>query len=419
MSTSASASRNFPWAGLPVEWSEIGGGIPNWINAHVKQALNPPVPRLGIYPKKIDANGPHGLSWHNYDNIVKGFADADTARNGPSLTDNLGYNLQAQYPAGQIGDGNGLGVGDWRFALAGVDPKNPMQPVPPPQTRDKPVRKLVRVNGSTSPTAVAVPVAPSDDRNSFDNRFEKWGSSPASIAPLPPSDRPDSFDNRFGSWGSAPAAGYGDTRSPVLRALEKYRRSAVPGGAVSTSAQAAPQAALALQPDTGGKRAERVLGKFIGDKLITPAEAASPPGPMLPSPTAPNLPSEESALSDQSENAADAPRPDAYPRLQSRRVSSAFTNITPRNPNQPEPPPQPGPPLGIFSGKPVSQWLLPPSVWGLPDNADAAGNGDWFTHLAGIAFRNPTQPAPSPRDDGLRDFYGDDPTQPWTLQRRR
>jgi hypothetical protein len=145
------------WAGLPVEWSEIGGGIPNWMNAGWQEINKPPVPRLGIYPKKIDANGPHGLSWHNYDNIVKGFADADVPRNGASLTDDLGYNPQAQYPAGQIGDGNGLGVGDWRFPLAGIDPMNPMQPVPPPQTDSKLVRKLVRVNGNASPTALQCP----------------------------------------------------------------------------------------------------------------------------------------------------------------------------------------------------------------------------------------------------------------------
>jgi hypothetical protein len=70
------------FAGLPIEWSEIGGGIPNWINAHGQQVLEPPVARLGIKPKKIDSSGPHGLSWHNYDNILKGFADADVTRNG-------------------------------------------------------------------------------------------------------------------------------------------------------------------------------------------------------------------------------------------------------------------------------------------------------------------------------------------------
>jgi hypothetical protein len=374
------------WAGLPVEWSEVGGGIPNWINAHVKEALNPPVPRLGIYPKKIDANGPHGLSWHNYDNIVKGFADADTARNGPSLTDNFGYNPQTQYPAGQIGDGNGLGVGDWRFALAGVDPMNPMQPMPPPQTGEKLVRKLVRVSGNTSPASPALPVAPSDDRSSFGDRFGRWGSSPAGIAPLPPSDRPESFDNRFGSWGSVPTGGFGETRSPVLRALEKYRRSAAPDGAVSTSAQAAPQATPALQPDIAGNGAVRILGKFVGNNPITPAAAASPSGPLLTGLIPPNLPREQSGFRDRSENAPGAPSPDPYPRL--RRVSSAFPDAPPRNPDQPVPPPERGPPLGIFSGKPMSQWFLPPSVWGLPDipmrPATATGSIFWQVSPPGI-----------------------------------
>jgi len=37
-----------------------------------------------------------------------------------------------------------------------------------------------------------------------------------------------SFNNRFGNWGSIPAGGFGDTRSPVLRALQNYKRSAAP-----------------------------------------------------------------------------------------------------------------------------------------------------------------------------------------------
>jgi hypothetical protein len=260
-----------------------------------------------------------------------------------------------------------------------------------------------------SPPQYQGPYAAPDRQDSFDNRFGRWGSSPAP-------DRPDSFDNRFGNWGTSPAAGSGNPGSRVLRALEKYRRSEVPDGPASTSAQGAPPATPALQPDMAGKGAVRILGKFVGNNLITPAAAASPSRPPLPGPTAPNPPGQESASGDQSENALGAPSPDPYPRL--RRVSSAFPDITPLNPDQPVQP-QRSPPLGIFSGKPMSQWLLPPSVWGLPDNSDASGNGDWFTYLAGIAFRNPTQPAPSPQDDGLRDIYGDDPTQPWTLQRLR
>ena len=109
--------------------------------------------------------------------------------------------------------------------------------------------------------------------------------------------------------------------------------------------------------------------------------------------------------------------PDTYPRLQSRRVSAAFPAITPLNPNQP-PPPERAPPLGIFSGKPMSQGLLPPSVWGLPDHSDAADDGDWFTRLGGVSSQNPTQPA-LPLDNSLRGFYRDDPLQPWFVQRQR
>jgi hypothetical protein len=93
---------------------------------------------------------------------------------------------------------------------------------------------------------------------------------------------------------------------------------------------------------------------------------------------------------------------DIYLRLRSRRVSSAFPDIAPRNPNQPAPPPEPGPPLGIFSGRPMSPSPLPSSVWGLPDNSDASGNWDWFNFLAGIGSRNPTQPAPSPQAPGSK-----------------
>jgi hypothetical protein len=71
---------------------------------------------------------------------------------------------------------------------------------------------------------------PADRQGSFDDRFEKWGSSPARVAPLTPPDGPESFGNRFGNWGFVPASASRDSRSPVLRALERYRRSAAPDG---------------------------------------------------------------------------------------------------------------------------------------------------------------------------------------------
>jgi hypothetical protein len=138
------------------------------------------------------------------------------------------------------------------------------------------VRKLVRVNGNTSPTAVAVPVAPSDNRNSVDNRFGKWGSSPAP-------DRPDSFDNRFGNWGTSPAAGSGNPGSPVLRALQNYKGSAAPDR--PTSAQGASPETPAFQPDA----VYSPTGDFFGNFPRVSAVAATQ------SPTAFNEPGSSSA----------------------------------------------------------------------------------------------------------------------------
>jgi hypothetical protein len=176
------------------------------------------------------------------------------------------------------------------------------------------------------------------------------------MTPSPIGDSPEnsgSFDNRFGKWGSASAGGFGDTDSPVLRALQNYKRSAAPDGPVSASAQDAP--------------------------LATP-----------------NLPIVESVFGDRTENAPGAPRPEISSRPASYRVSSAFPDLTPREPDVAVPPPERAPLLGIFSGKPMSPSRLPPSVWGLPDNSDGSDDGNVFNFFAGLAFQNPTQPAPPP-----------------------
>ena len=183
--------------------------------------------------------------------------------------------------------------------------------------------------------------------------------------------------------GSAPAAGSGNPRSPVLHALQNYKRSAAPDGPASTSAHGAPPATPAFQSDITVKRDVPVLGKFIGDRLVTPAGAASPSGPTLSGPASPNLTSRKSRFGRSVGKYARWPRPDNYPRLRSRRVSSAFPGITPLDLDRPTPPER-APPLGIFSGKPMSMWPFAP-LGGLPDNFDASGKsrGNWFTSLAG------------------------------------
>lgn len=81
-------------------------------------------------------------------------------------------------------------------------------------------------------------------------------------------------------------------------------------------------------------------------------------------------------------------------------TSSPAGGISPRNPNLPAPPPQPGRPLGIFSGKPMPLWTTPPRLGGLLNNSNAAGNNDGFNLLAGLVSRNPPLPAPPQQTAG-------------------
>jgi hypothetical protein len=74
--------------------------------------------------------------------------------------------------------------------------------------------------------------------------------------------------------------------------------------------------------------------------------------------------------------------------------TSSPAGTTPRHPNLPVPPPEPGRPLGIFSGKPMPLWSTPLPLGGLQNNSDASGNNDWFDFLAGLALRKPPPPAP-------------------------
>jgi hypothetical protein len=101
------------------------------------------------------------------------------------------------------------------------------------------------------------PLAPAGSGNPF--QLPQLGH----VTPLTQAtpNRPDTFDNRFGSWGPAPVNPPGETISPVLRALENYRRSATPDGAPSTLAPgtAAPTN-LPVQPPAVGKRSENTDG---------------------------------------------------------------------------------------------------------------------------------------------------------------
>jgi hypothetical protein len=63
------------------------------------------------------------------------------------------------------------------------------------------------------------------------------------------------------------------------------------------------------------------------------------------------------------------------------------------DPDQPEP----GRPLGIFTGKPMPSWTVPPPLGGLRNNSSAAGNNDGFNLLARLVSRSSTPLEPPPQ----------------------
>jgi hypothetical protein len=194
---------------------------------------------------------------------------------------------------------------------------------------------------------------------------------PANSLPAP--DPPVSFESRFANRSAIPVGDTDDLNSPVLRALRKY----------NTTASAD----------------------------LTPAS-----GTLSPVSAAPSFRSAGPAFGDRSEIVLSAQRPEVYTAAQSRRVSSAFPGIAAGDPNQPGQTIEPRPLRGIFSGKPMSQTPLPPSILGLPDNSDKSDGGNWFTRLAHTPSQ--IQTSPSPLDDLLRGIDRDGTLRSWFTQRQ-
>jgi hypothetical protein len=186
----------------------------------------------------------------------------------------------------------------------------------------------------------------------------------------------------------------------------------------------------------------------------------SPPNPLLPDRWKKELEASLEPLDHEENAVGGGAKPDIFPRLRSRAISSALAGNNPLR--QVAPSPLAGRPLGIFTGKPIAQWIIPAPLGGLDYSASGNGFGNWFSALAGasgdgekpqasaidgglrvapdassdnpnflgglpgriaalagIDPQNPNQFALPPLDDELRAFYRDDPVQPWTLQWRR
>ena len=204
-----------------------------------------------------------------------------------------------------------------------------------------------------------------DETGPFSDRFGNWGSAPTSIAPSAALDRPESFDNRFGNWGTAPAGRFGNTRSPVLRALEKYGGSVAPDSSapILAPAQGASWGRPSSPPNsigTGG-----VLGNYMDPSLIAPAQGALPAGLVSSGPIAPDLSSDETAGS----------KPLRY--VSGRIMGQPQASIS--NTGAQAVPPSPErsrPPVGIFSGQPMFPFPLPPSIWSRRDDTEARGDDE-------------------------------------------
>lgn len=126
-------------AGLPMSWSEIGGGVHNGVNA-AWQSVKGLAPRvLHLHSGHINTDGPYWLSSQNYANILQGFNDGIAARQPPAPFNDYGYPAQAPRAPGQIGDGNG--IASFPASLAGINPDEPAPPAWPPG-QDRPVRYL-------------------------------------------------------------------------------------------------------------------------------------------------------------------------------------------------------------------------------------------------------------------------------------
>ncbi|MFH1343577.1 MAG: polymorphic toxin type 44 domain-containing protein [Pseudomonadota bacterium] len=308
--------------------------------------------------------------------------------------------------------------------------------------RNSEVERIMRDRAVAPPPVSGLP----DDSGAFGDRFGRWGFSPAGIEAPPISDGPASFNHRFGAWSTVPAGGLGDSRSPVLRELEKYRRSLAPDEPVPSSVQGELTPAFqldAMYPPTGdffgnfprgsddaetplptafktsgpavgdqsidnfgavGDRSMGVLDGFMGNSSMDPAAQMRGLG-------AADFSSEGTDHIDPSENAPGGRRPARY---QLRRVSSAFPNVTPRDPGQPVTPSQFGPLLGIFSREPILP--LPHAVWGLPDRSSTSPRDALSGILAGLSRRDPAE---LPPDDDLRGFHRDERGRPRFLQSQR
>lgn len=235
------------------------------------------------------------------------------------------------------------------------------------------------------------------------NGIGNWWDSPRSVH----QNRPSSRD----SWANIPIP---DASTPPLPSAPAWndvfvRDSAAAAGVPSRNNVfefGFPEFGPARPSVRGASSATpsfRRDAAFIGDNLLTSAEAVPRRKPLSRGPIASDL------LSDETQEIA-SKKPVRYlaRRIVNNSPASVFDTsapatpdgqdsfsgrfgnwtsspgIAPRNPNLAVPPPERGRPLGIFTGKPMPEWIVPLPFGGLSNNSDAPGDiVDWISALAG------------------------------------
>jgi hypothetical protein len=260
-----------------------------------------------------------------------------------------------------------------------LTPLSPAQPTSLPQIDSIPVRRLVRLNSSTSP---AMPVVSSDGRNSWGDRF---GSAPSFSddtiprnpnVPMPPPEAE-------GPLGLVSGKPMRLIPLPIFNIRDNSNVASGQNWFTGLSWDGRKPQASAIDAGTPARPLVSDRQNSFGNGSGAASPSSDPGDALAPPMSAP--PDSQGPLS----------LNDAYLEYLKRLNASQLLPASAADSSAPAAP------------------LVP--------SDDANFSGGLLGRLmavAGVDPLNPGQLAP-PQDDELRAFYRDDPAQPWTLQRRR
>ena len=240
------------------------------------------------------------------------------------------------------------------------DEIGPIDPNPgSPSFFDQSQRSAEIISGLDEKSSRNGGVPPDRPGNRFFNPFNQ--APVAGFVPLPitaASDVPANFAGRFGSWAAQPGLNQVGATAPQA-APKQGKRSESPNEGAPETAKATPRAWPFLTADASSPGGVLKYGPSEG------TQTASPPA----DPNAPDFSPEATTGSDNVPERRlvgrvvnlSAPLADA-PTLVSNRPAASV-------PNRP-----PAPPLGIFSGKPMLDWPVRPSIFQPRDQSSPDDN---------------------------------------------